>query len=100
MGALHEYIAEVLTELKRDDEFIKSLKATLARQVVPIASIERMADEWLATQKGLKPNEQQVARRLAVDKFPELLEKSRGDQAAAKRALFSVLSGFVKRRPK
>lgn len=95
MTVLREYIEQVVTELARDEKFIRHLKASRARQVVDVATTERFADEWLASQRAVKPAEARLARRLAVDKFPELLERSRGDVTAAKRALFSMLSAVV-----
>lgn len=95
MTVLREYIEQVVTELARDEKFIRHLKASRSRQVVGIAELERFADEWLATQRAVKPEEARLARRVAIDKFPELLERTRGDVTAAKRALFSVLASTV-----
>lgn len=96
MTVLKEYIEQVLTELARDEKFIKSLKAARVKSVVPVGDIERMADEWTYMQRGLKPEEVRIARRIAVENFPPLYDKFRGDQVAAKKALFSMLSAFMK----
>lgn len=95
MTVLREYIENVLTELSRDEKFIRHLKASRARQVVSVMDQEKFADEWLATQRAVKPEEARLARRVAIDKFPELLERSRGDVIAAKRALFALLTSVV-----
>lgn len=101
MSVLRDYIQQVLTELKRDEKFIRTLKAARVHQVVPIVNIEKFADEWAATQRGLKPEELRLARRSALEYFPTLFEKFRGDQVAAKKALFSLLtSTIVKKRTK
>lgn len=95
MTVLKEYIEQVLTELARDEKFIKTLKAARVHQAVPVVAIEKLADEWAAMQRGLKPEEVRIARRLAIEHFPTLYDKFRGDQAAAKKALFSMLSSFM-----
>lgn len=98
MSVLREYVRDVLAELRKDDEFIRHLKAIKTRATVPITSIERMVDEWAGVQRGLRPNERRLAHRLAVDKFPELYEKARGDEAVAKKSLHALLSKLVVRK--
>lgn len=98
MSVLREYVRDVLTELRKDDEFIKRLKAIKALTTVPITSIERMVDEWAGVQRGLRPDERRLAQRIAIDKFPELYEKARGDEAAAKKSLHALLSKLVVRK--
>lgn len=95
MNPLREYVEHVLSELAKDEKFIKHLKASKTRQVVDVSHMEKFADEWLAMQRNVKPAEVRLARRLAVDKFPEMFERARGDVTIAKRMLFSVLSSHV-----
>ena len=98
MNVLSEYIEQVVTELAKDEKFIKTLKAARVTSVVPITNIEQLVDEWASSQKGLKYDEVRVAKRLAVERFPELYDKFRGDQTAIKKALFSMLNAFTKKR--
>lgn len=94
--SLRSYIGEVLTELKRDEEFIKTLKKVRVRSEVP--DTDRFVDEWSTSQKALKSGDVQIARRLASEKFPELYDRSHGDVNRARRALALVLTDFFKRR--
>lgn len=98
MSVLREYICDVLTELRKDDEFIRHLKAIKSRTIVPITSIESIVDEWAGTQRGLRPDERRLAYRLAVDKFPELYEKAHRDEAMAKKSLHVLLNKLVPRK--
>ena len=95
MSVIREYIEQVVTELARDEKFIRHLKTVKSRQYAGVADIEKFVGEWLVTQKGLTPVEVRLAHRLAVDKFPELLDKARNDITAAKKALFSLLTGAL-----
>lgn len=94
--SLKTYIGEVLTELKRDEEFIKSLKKVRVRSEVP--DIDKFADEWSASQKSLKPADVAIARRLARDRFPDLYDRSLGDVQKARRALNNTLTDFFRKR--
>ena len=95
MTLLKEYVEQVITELARDEKFIKSLKASRVRQSVPIANVEKLVDEWAMTQRNLKPNDIRLAKRYAIEQYVELYEKFRGDLGSTKRALFSALNGFM-----
>lgn len=100
MFVLKEYIEQVVTELKRDHEFIKTLKKAKVRQQFTAASVERMVDEWVSLHAKfhLNPKEVRLAQRLAFEKFPELYEKFRGEVGLAKKSLFITLSTFFKNR--
>ncbi len=93
---LKEYVASVLVELSRDEEFIRTLKVNRIKAQDP--NIERLADEWAATQKGLKPDELRIARRLVVDRFPDAHQRARGHEPTIKRALFAMLNAFFRGR--
>lgn len=98
MSVLREYIRDVLVELRKDDEFIRHLKAIKARATMPIISIERMVDEWAGMQRGLRPDERRLAHRIAADKFSELYEKARGNEAIVKKLLYALLNKHVIRK--
>lgn len=98
MNVLREYVRDVLIELRKDDEFIKNLKAIKTYATVPVTSIERMVDEWAGVQRGLRPDELRLAHRIAIDKFQELYKKVRGDEAAAKKLLHATLNKLVIRK--
>lgn|SRR6478609_1564819 len=99
MNVLLEYIEQVVTELKRDHRFIKTLKAVRVRREFSATSVERLVDEWVGLHSNLrlKPIEIRLARRVAQEKFPELYEKYRGDVNSAKKSLFITLSALLKR---
>lgn len=100
MSVLVEYIEQVVTELRRDHRFIKSLKAARVRQEFSASSIEQLVNEWVRIHDNLRlrPMEIRLARRVAQEKFPELYEKFRGDIHSAKKSLFITLSALFKNR--
>lgn len=99
MDQLKQYIQTVLVELRKDDKFIQHLKNIKARTAVPLTSIEAMVGEWFKTRGDIKPDEKRIALRVAIDKFPEMYAKSRGDVGVAKRMLYSTLNNTIKKKP-
>lgn len=97
-STLREYVESIIMELRKDEKFIKQLKAIKTRAKVPVEAVENMADEWFNSQRGLRDSDRKVARRLAIEKFPDLYERYGGDERSVKRALFSTLNSFLKRR--
>lgn len=90
------YVKEVLSELKRDDEFIKHLKKSKFK--ISHQNIEKYADEWASRQRSVTPEQLRIAKRISSEKFHELVEKYRGDEGAAKRALFSLINSIAKKK--
>ena len=99
MSVLREYIEQVMTELARDEKFIRHLKAARSQKIVGVAEVERFVMEWVATQRGLKPAEVRNAVRVGIDKFPEMLERTRGDVTMARRMLIGLLNSLIKKGP-
>lgn len=99
MSVLREYIEQVVSELARDEKFIRHLKAVKSQAVVGVGQVEQFVMEWAKMQRGLKPNEVRVAVRLGIEKFPELMERSRGDVTLARKMLNGLLNSLVKKGP-
>lgn len=90
IGSIRGYVAGVLAELKRDEQFISMLKK------LSQPSKAGPAAEWVSAAEKLLGRRVSQSNMTAVTKFvtkhwPALLRASRGDTSAAKKQLFKAL---------